>query len=185
MVALQHFHDRDRNFLFDYPVMVIVSQFTQYQKGNICYITGTEDIPCPVCNGHLFVHGTCKRKVKNETEQIRILRLRVLECENCGHTHRELPEELIPYKRYGTEAICRICEQPEICAIEPTGRQRILLWLSWLFLYSQNIRRAQSFHGVLLTEPVGVSLCQRLKHFVRLVANAGFWEQHRSVMMSS
>lgn len=182
MVVRQHFHDRDRCFLFDFPVMVIVSRFTRYCKDNICYITGTEKIPCPVCGGCLFVHGTCRRKVKDETEQVQELRLRVLECEACGHTHRELPEELVPYKRYSAEAICQIREQPEICAAEPTVRQRILLWLSWFFCYARNVACAQRLQGLDSSEPSGVSLCRRLMYFVRLVVNAGFWEQHRSVM---
>lgn len=185
MVVRQHFHDRDRCFLFDFPVMVIVSRFTRYCKGSICYIMGTEDIPCPVCGGRLFVHGTCKRKVKDETEQVQELRLRVLECKECGHTHRELPEELVPYKRYSAEALCRIKEQPDICTAEPTVRQRILLWLSWFLCYARNIAHAQSLCGLVSSEPSGAHLYRQLLYFVRLVVNTGFWEQHRSAMTFS
>ena len=182
MVVRQHFHDRDRCFLFDFPVMVIVTRFLQYCKGKICYITGMEGVPCPVCGGRLFVHGTCRRGMKDETEQVRELRLRVLECENCGRTHREIPDMLVPYKRYSAQAICAMKETPEACVAEPNVRQRILLWLTWLFCYARHIAEGLTLVGLKAAEPSGDSLIARLKHFVRLVVNSGFWPQHRSVM---
>ena len=96
--------------------MVIVTQFAQYCRNHVCYIMGMEEISCPACGGRLFVHGTCRRRMKDETEQVRELRLRVLECEACGRTHRELPDLLVPYRRYSAKAICAMAETPERCA---------------------------------------------------------------------
>jgi len=115
-------------------------------------------------------------------EKTQELRLRVLECSSCGRTHRELPNGIVPYKRYSTEAISRISEDPEACSAEPTTRHRILLWLCWFFCYARNIAQAQIIHGINLTDPSGVSLCRQLMYYVRLVVNAGFWGQHRSAM---
>jgi len=181
MIALQHFHDRDRCFLFDLPVMVIVSQFIQYLKENIWHITGTEDIPCPVCGGQLFVHGTCLRNVRKDSEQ-QLLRLRVLECEHCGRTHRELPSGIVPYKRHSAEAICQVAEYPDQCLEEPSVCRRIQAWLTWFLCYAQNIAASLAVKGFSVSEPSGDSRCRQLEYFVRLVVNAGYWEQHRSAM---
>lgn len=182
MVVLQHFHDRDRCFLFDFPVMVIVSRFTRICKNGIWIITGTETIPCPVCGGKLQVHGTCLRCVRDEQDRRQCLRLRVLSCKECGHTHRELPEGLVPYKRHSAESICAMKERPETCFTEPSVRQKILAWLSWFLCYADQVTESLRAQGFRLPNFSGYELCRQLKQFVRLVGNAGMWEQHRSAM---
>ena len=162
--------------------MIIVTQFTSYSKDKILYIRGMEAIPCPVCGGRLFVHGTCERKSRDETGQVHLLQLRVMECESCGRTHREIPDILVPYKRYSTEAICTITEKPEVCTAEPVTCKKISLWLSCFLYYAQQIAEGLILQGLTVTEPSSNRLLSRLKHFVRLVTNSGFWQQHRSVM---
>ncbi len=59
-------------------------------------------------------------------------RLRVMKCRSCGRTHRELPDEIIPYKRYSVEMV------ESIAASEPGNHEdltdhstwrRITLWV--------------------------------------------------------
>ena len=141
-----------------------------------------EEIPCPVCHHKLFVHGTCKRKIRNEDGRVQILCLRVLECESCGKTHREIPDILVPYKRYSAEAICAIEENPGVCAAEPSTRKRISSWLAWFLSYAQKVAESLTLQGLTVTEPADKPRFSRLKYFVRLVTNSLCWQQHRSVM---
>ncbi len=165
--------------------MISVSDFIKYFKNGIWSITGQENIPCPICGGTLFVHGTCKRKLRTESDDIIILRLRVMECKECGKTHRELPEEIVPYKRHNAESICAMQEAPRDCIAEPSVRSRIIVWLAWFLRYGDDVLKSLLKQGYQLTEPVVEPLSRRLKQFVRLVANSGMWIQHRSVIRFS
>jgi len=141
-----------------------------------------EQIPCPYCNGKLYVRGTCRRKVRDAEDQCTVLRLRVLACRNCGKTHRELPEGVIPYKRYGSDAICKMKEHPEKCFTEPCSIQRIIAWLSGFLSFAEKYLEGLKQEGFETPELVGCPLYRRLNYFVRIIVNSGEWKQHRSVM---
>lgn len=75
-----------------------------------------EVISCPDCQHRLYAHGQCKRKVcrdkfgeKNKEPEIH--HLLVMECRECHRTHRILPEDIIPNKRYDAETFSRICTE--------------------------------------------------------------------------
>lgn len=162
-----------------------------------------EDLPCPYCDGKLFVHGTCKRQLK-ATGIKATLRLRVMECERCGTTHREMPKGLVPYRRYSAEMLCAICsgqlmerkEDPssidtlissvkdeyatDACICDASVRQRIIKWLSWFLAYAQNIEIIRSDFSFFSD-----SLCRKLKHCVRIIVNSGKWKQHHFAVPSS
>ena len=84
--------------------MIIVSRFDSVwdEKRQGFVIVGTENIPCPDCEGDLKPYDTCKRHVTHlDDEEVghRVLYvLRRLQCENCKKTHRELPNFIVPYK---------------------------------------------------------------------------------------
>lgn len=162
--------------------MIIVTYFTQYIKDGVVVITGTEVIPCPICGGRLFVHGTCIRRVKAADGEIMVFRLRVMECADCHHTHREIPSSIItPYKRFGTEAISQMAEDPEECCVEPLVMFRILVWLSLFFIYAQGIEESLIQRNLLGTKYTGRDCRDRLSYYVRIVVNSGERVQHRSV----
>ena len=158
--------------------MLSVSSFNQHCKGNIITVRGKSDIPCPVCSGFLKVHGTCIRKVRL-IDATRVYRLRVMECTNCHRTHRELPDFIVPYKRYGTEAIIDIVELPtDQCVCETSTQEQLKLWIAWFFLYAQNVFESQKLILGVLTKPDSNSKIELLKYYVRLVVNSNFWSQH-------
>lgn len=89
--------------------MISITEYTSLCKGNFIIITGPSESFCPICGGELNVRGTCIRKVRKEgTTQS--LRLRVMKCRNCQKTHREIPDDIIPYKRTGLTNFCEIAE---------------------------------------------------------------------------
>ena len=51
------------------------------------------------------VIGSRKRKYINGIGEKIILAIRRLRCSHCAKVHHELPDILIPYKRYGSESI--------------------------------------------------------------------------------
>ena len=110
------------------------------------------------------------------------MRLRVLECERCGKTHRELPEQIVPYKRHNVESICTMLDAPDECIPEPSVRLRVLAWIAWFWAYAKHIMDSLQRQGFQVSEPPGGSNKRRLTYFVRLVVNSGNWKQHRSVM---
>ena len=165
--------------------MIIVSEYIEYFKNGILIITGRESLPCPVCGGRLFVHGTCKRNLRTETDNVIVMRLRVLECSMCGKTHRELPKEIVPYKRHDISSICTMKEDPDHSIAEPSVRNRLVSWLAWFLCYSEDSLNALHKQGCHFTAPVNSPLHQQLTFYVRLIVNSGMWIQHRSVMCFS
>ena len=99
--------------------MISVTQGIAYRKREIIIFTGNETIPCPVCGGHLKVRGTCERKVIRR-EGTQTYRLRVMECGNCGKTHRELPSFIMPYKRMDADILSE--------AAEASGEENLENW---------------------------------------------------------
>ena len=75
-----------------------------------------EVISCPDCQQRLYAHGQCKRKVYRykpgeKDKDTEIHHLLAMECRECHRTHRILPEDIIPNKRYDAESFSRICTE--------------------------------------------------------------------------
>ena len=66
----------------------------------IFLVTGEADLSCPCCGGALKYRDRRQRKALNESGDWVIYRLRRLRCQGCGKLHTELPDFLLPYKRY-------------------------------------------------------------------------------------
>lgn len=65
---------------------------------------------CPICGGELVGYDTVERTVitkKRITYKILLLRRK---CKICNKIHTELPEDIIPYKRYEAEMIYGVIE---------------------------------------------------------------------------
>ena len=99
--------------------MISLTRFTLIRKGTELIVSSLEDLPCSLCGGDLFVHGTCKRKLREISGETSTLRLRVMECKKCGHTHRELIKGIAPHRRYSIDLICAICKASDAGAAEP------------------------------------------------------------------
>ncbi len=71
----------------------------------VFFVKSAEQIPCPCCGGSLHVIGSRRRKYINGLGHEIILIIRRLCCTQCKRIHHELPDILIPYKRYGRASI--------------------------------------------------------------------------------
>jgi len=82
-----------------------------FNKCNSCYhVKSLENSICPICSGSkLAVIGSRKRKVLDGNGET-LLVIRRLQCKNCNRIHHELPDMIVPYKRYSSEEIESIIE---------------------------------------------------------------------------
>ena len=61
----------------------------------------TENVSiCPKCGGQLRYFDTAKRILRTKARVTEWIEIRRLRCTSCRALHRELPEELLPYKQY-------------------------------------------------------------------------------------
>jgi len=167
-----------------YKNIMIITHGSKYRKHGIIYFTGSEEILCPICGGPLKVRGTCRRKLLTLAGP-EVYRLRVMECKKCGRSHRELPDEVVPYKRHSVDMIESIAasdrENHETLTDHSTWR-RITLWVIWFFRYAQNVLEGLKVVAASSqTEFPGKTFRPSLACYVRIVVNSGNWIQHRTV----
>lgn len=163
--------------------MISIADFTSLSKGDLIIITGPSESFCPVCSGKLNVRGTCVRKVQ-QAGTIQKLRLRVMKCQSCQKTHREIPSNIIPYKRTGLADFCEIAEAgPNDYPCDTSTWQRMKLWLSWFLAFARSVEHSLICSGLLAAaKSAGDSLRLQTVYFVRLVINSGNWIHNRSAM---
>jgi hypothetical protein len=65
---------------------------------------------CPKCGGLLRYFDRVQRIVRTKNRKTDWIKIRRLRCTDCGSLHRELPEELLPYKQYEAEVIRGVLE---------------------------------------------------------------------------
>ena len=66
---------------------------------------------CPKCGGILKKYDKVKRVVRTKERDSSYIKLQRFKCTNCGSVHREIPENVIPYKQYEAELIRGVQEQ--------------------------------------------------------------------------
>ncbi len=69
------------------------------------FVRSGEQNCCPCCNGDLRVAGSRKRRYIDGLGNTVVLIIRRLQCQICGKYHHELPDILVPFKRYSSESI--------------------------------------------------------------------------------
>ena len=161
--------------------MVSLTHFKTRRKGDLIVIISQEIIPCPYCDGELFVRGTCHRQAINSAGRTDHYILRVLQCRSCRKTHRELPSPLVPYKRYDGEAIMYIENEPSDAPCDICTVPLILGWLKWFISYAGHICESQSLIlSIPLPKASGKIRLQDLMSLVRVVVNSGNWSHNRT-----
>jgi len=90
-----------------------------------------EQITCPHCQSELFPYDRRNRKYRDEDGDWKTLVIRRLRCSNarCRRIHAELPDFLVPYKRYKVGSIEAVLTGiAQIIPTEESTRQR---WKKW------------------------------------------------------
>lgn len=60
---------------------------------------------CPNCGGELEYYDSVKRIIKTRRGVKKHIKIRRLKCIRCEKIHRELPENILPYKQYEADII--------------------------------------------------------------------------------
>ncbi|WP_369405479.1 DUF6431 domain-containing protein [Aneurinibacillus tyrosinisolvens] len=71
-------------------------------------VRGAGKILSPCCGKSMRVIGTRDRRSKERSGETKVYNLRRLSCSGCGRIPHELPDVLVPYKRYESACIERV-----------------------------------------------------------------------------
>src|SRR5690606_35509664 len=92
-------------------------------------------ISCPCCGGRLKIIGSRNRKAIERSGEVKVYNIRRMRCVSCDRIHHELPDFLVPYKRYESECIEAVLTNPsqhDVAADEST----IYRWFDWYRYYA-------------------------------------------------
>ena len=149
----------------------------------------------------MIVIGSRPRVWYQSSGERSVLVIRRLRCESCLKIHHELPDFLVPYKRYDADSIEGVLSEPprtDIAVDESTLSRWKLWFLTWV-KYAQGCLNLISIRFNLPVENLSdcpQSSLQRLGQFVgtavgwlsrtvRPIANSYLWRQTRSAFMST
>ena len=129
-----------------------------------------ETSDCPICQTMLLMRGIRKRVLYKSEVEKQTLIIRRLHCEKCEKIHHELPDCIVPYKRYCASAIEAISTGSDKKICGDNAARRIRGWWEAVKPY---------FVSILLTlvEKLGVNFGNppAFKEIVRAVANSNNW----------
>lgn len=167
------------------------------------FVKSAEIIFCPCCNGRLEVIGSRKRKYINNEGINQTLIIRRLRCVSCRKIHHELPDILVPYKRYDSESIESTLSS-NINLTVAADESTIKRWKHWFKELSPYMLRAiiaiklrldysaveQELSQVPSTALLGILHFVGeengwLSRVVRIVANTNSWIHTRSAFLST
>lgn len=167
-------------------------------SNNRFYVKSQENSICPRCeNIKLKVIGSRKRTAWKGDGSILTLVIRRLNCCNCHKTHHELPDLLVPYKRYVSAVIESILDDntTEICC-ENSSISRIKSWFAEVSKYMAGCLNAIAIRLGLETKlQNSLSAYRRIKIMmgetsgwlakaVRTMVNTNNWVHTRSAFLT-
>lgn len=82
------------------------------------------------------VIGSRKRKLTNGGGDRRILVIRRLRCVQCRKIHHELPECIVPYKRYESECVEQVITESEATLAVAADDATLRRWKIWFLAQS-------------------------------------------------
>jgi hypothetical protein len=155
---------------------------------------------CPVCDALLTVIGS-RVRTRRTPEGIRHrLIIRRLRCLPCRRIHHELPDCLVPFKRYDAEALESFATQGPTAAVA-ADTSTLVRWQAWLAVWMPYVQRcwaalaardsAAEMDGA---PPFPAALHGRapwtqappgwLRVIVHRLVNAALWPQTRSALVT-
>lgn len=164
------------------------------------FVRAEEHVSCPCCFERLKVIGSRPRKFIIKTGEAKILIVRRLKCINCKKIHHELPDILVPYKRYDSSSIETVIDNVDNNDVV-VDDSTIYRWKSWFYcivnymvtciqaILAQHKSRPICSSGIELI-PLKKLKCYTgdavgwLARIVKPIVNSNLWVQTRSALMS-
>lgn len=110
--------------------MIMLSKYDMSKiSKQIYYIRCKECVSCPCCGSKVRVIGSRKRNYINKAGEKITLIIRRLRCRKCQRVHHELPDILVPYKRYESS-----CIENVLIGLDntiPVEESTIYRWKKW------------------------------------------------------
>ncbi|MDD4171946.1 MAG: DUF6431 domain-containing protein [Syntrophomonas sp.] len=167
----------------------------------VFFIRSKEQSFCPCCGGDLEIIGSRHRGYIKETGDKVDLIIRRMRCVECQKIHHELPDILVPYKRYGRESIETVISENSKLTVSADD-STIRRWLNWFkaiydylmgCLLSLSIRYGKE--SVEEESSLPKSKLQKIWHYVgdapgwlsrvvRPIVNFNLWVHTRSALMT-
>lgn len=165
-------------------------------------VRGAGETPCPCCGEGMSVIGTRDRKCKDSLGEARIYNIRRLKCLKCRKIHHELPDFMVPYKRYGAECIESAISNPSSHSI-PADDSTLYRWEEWFHSFLDywigaiisimiRTRQDKSLHTMSADAGTALQKIGRLvgnangwlARIVRPIVNMNLWVHTRSAFLS-
>jgi hypothetical protein len=178
--------------------MIIIHYYLLDNKTNpdFFYVRSRETIPCPNCEERLKVIGSRKRGIIEYNGEKKILIIRRLRCLGCERVHHELPDLIVPYKRYSSETVEHIISSSNFesddysCELSTAVRLKIWFFLlreyfknaliSLTFLYDYDLELCNEIDCLIPYLDYSTGVTGWLKKLVRFLVNSGRWLHTRS-----
>lgn len=68
------------------------------------------ELTCPECGGTLKYYDKVQRIIRTNNRISKHIEIRRFKCTKCGMIHREIPDDIFPYKQYEAEIIRGVLE---------------------------------------------------------------------------
>ena len=104
-------------------------------QSTVFFVRSMEQVLCPCCGGDLNVIGSRKRKYIKSSGENCSLAIRRLRCQQCNRIHHELPDILVPYKRYDSESIEAVINGSSAISVA-ADESTLSRWRSWFQSHS-------------------------------------------------
>ena len=146
-----------------------------------------------MCDSLLSVSGSRKRRLRETDGSQSTLIVRRLRCGHCCRIHHELPDAVVPYKRYCSETVEEILSGKDSSTYpcENSTAARLRTWFLLLreycesaltaimHLHKQDRQLEEDLSALIPLDPAALP-SGWLKKVVRALVGAGFWRQTRS-----
>lgn len=164
------------------------------------FVRSREQVYSPCCDSELKVIGSRTRVLYNAEGERKVLVIRRLSCLLCGRVHHELPDLVVPYKRYDSASLEAVIDSTAALSVAADD-STIYRWKKWFTALSwqfYSILKALAFrfgNPVEALPETSRSLLLVLRNYtgacpgwlaevVRLVTNTNNWPQTRSAFLS-
>ena len=140
------------------------------------FVWSEEVLPCPCCHGHLVVIGSRRRGYIQSSGEKTLLVIRRLRCEVCRKIHHELPNILVPYKRYDAASIEETVSQPKpAVAADESTLLRLRQWFAAWSTYAVGCLAAVAHRFDLPVQESSTPSQSPLQIIGRFVGDADGW----------
>ena len=161
-----------------------------------------EVVLSPCCGEELRVIGSRKRKITSGAGDHRVLVIRRMRCNQCKKIHHELPDCVVPYKRYEAECVEQVVVEAEAEVSVAADDATLRRWKNWFHEHSVYLLGALRSIAIRFHEdPVEKSSVASqsahlefghyvgdapgwLARIVRPVVNTNLWVHTRSAFLS-